>query len=261
MFIDVHAHLHAKEFDRDREEVILRAREHGVQKIINVGFDVEGNFRALALAKASEAKLSYPKIYATFGIHPHLASEWNDSVGAKIFETVKKEPKVVALGEMGLDFYKNFQPREVQQKAFEGQLTMARELGLPVIIHCRDAFMELFEILKKQNFAKGKVLLHCFTGSLEVAKEAWKRGFYTSFTGIITYPTAEDLRTVVKQTPFNHLLLETDCPFLAPQKYRGKRNEPAFILGIYEEVSAIREESSEVIGKGIEKNVKEFFGI
>lgn len=251
MFIDVHAHLHVKEFDNDRDEVIQRALDNGVRRIVNVGFDVEGNYRALALAK------KYEFIYATFGIHPHLASEWNDEVGQKIYELAKKEPKVIALGEMGLDFYKNFQPRETQIKALQGQLALAKELDLPVIIHCRDAFQDLFKILEDQKIER--VLLHCFTGSLDIAKEAWGRGFYTSFTGIITYPSAAELRKVVKAAPFERLFFETDCPFLAPQKYRGKRNEPAFVEEIYVKAAHIKKVTIHEFEEQVEKNASAFF--
>lgn len=246
MFIDVHAHLHVQEFDDDREEVIQRALDNGVRKIVNVGFDVEGNYRALALAK------KYEFIYATFGIHPHLASEWNDEVGQKIYELAKKEPKVIALGEMGLDFYKNFQPREIQIKAFQGQLALAKELNLPVIIHCRDAFKDVFRILEDEKIER--VLLHCFTGSLDIAKEAWRKGFSTSFTGIITYPSAQELRKVVASAPLEQLFFETDCPFLAPQKYRGKRNEPAFVEEIYTKTALLKNITHELLKEQIEKN-------
>lgn len=253
MFIDCHAHLHVKEFDEDREAVIERALQAGVSRLINVGFDIEGNYRALALAK------KYEFISATMGIHPHLASEWNEEVSRKIYELGKKEYKVIALGEMGLDFHKNFQPREVQIKAFEGQLSLAKELGLPVVIHCRDAFEEVFRILKARQIER--VLLHCFTGSLDIAKEAWRRGFYTSFTGIITYPSAVALRNTVKAAPLDRFVLETDCPFLAPQKYRGKRNEPSFIKTVYETTSEIKGLELSNLAIKLQENTKTFFGI
>lgn len=246
MLIDLHAHLHVQEFDHDREAVIQRALDQNVTRMVNVGFDVEGNYRSLALAK------KYECIYATFGIHPHLASEWNDEVGRKIFELAKKEYKVIALGEMGLDFFKNFQPREIQIKALQGQLALAKELNLPVIIHCRDAFKDLFKILQDQKIER--VLLHCFTGSIDEAKEAWRRGFYISFTGIITYPNAEALRKVVKSAPLERLFFETDCPFLAPQKYRGKRNEPAFVEEIYTKAALLKHIAHELLEEQIEKN-------
>lgn len=260
MLIDCHAHLHVKEFDADRAEVIARAKTAGVSKMINVGFDVEGNFAALALAK------KYDFIYATMGIHPHLASEWNDSVSAKIFETAKCEKKIVALGEMGLDYYlpggrqgKNFQPKDVQEKAFRGQLRLARELELPVIIHCRDAFEDTFRILEEEKITS--VLLHCYTGTLEEAKKAWGRGYYTAFTGIITYPSAGALREVVKECPLDKLLIETDCPFLTPQGRRGERNEPAYVKEIFEKIMKIKGLMSEEIASRIQCNVKELFQI
>lgn len=248
MFIDIHAHLHVREFDNDRDEVIKRAQEAGVSKMINVGFDVEGNFQALALAK------KYDFIWATMGIHPHLASEWNDQVAAKIFDTAKKEERIVALGEMGLDYYKNFQPKELQQKVFREQLKLARELGLPVIVHCRDAFEDAFKILSEEKIER--VLLHCFTGTMEEAQEGWKRGYGTAFTGIITYPKATALREVVKMCPADKLFIETDCPYLAPQEHRGKRNEPAFIRETYEMASSLQR-----LEINAEINVKRLFGI
>lgn len=251
MLIDCHAHLHVKEFDADREEVIERARAAGVSKMINVGFDVEGNFAAVALAK------KYEFIYATMGIHPHLASEWNDSVGAKIFETAKREGKIVALGEMGLDYYKNFQPKNLQEKAFRGQLRLARELDLPVIIHCRDAFEDTFKILNEEKISR--VLLHCYTGTLEEANRAWGRGYYTAFTGIITYPSADALREVVKQCPLDKLLIETDCPFLAPQGRRGERNEPAYLKEIFQKVTMMKKKDTSSLESIIEKNTLNLF--
>lgn len=271
MFIDCHAHLHVKEFDADRLEAIERARKAGVSKIINVGFDIEGNFQALALAKKydrpsrSEAKpLLRPKgatflIYATMGIHPHLASEWNDAVGAKIFDAAKKEEKIIALGEMGLDYYKNFQPPDLQKKVFQAQLRLAKELDLPVIIHCRDAFDDAFKFIDESKITNTKVLLHCFTGSLEVAQQAWKRGFFTSFTGIVTYPKAHGLREVVACAPLDKMLFETDCPFLAPVPYRGKRNEPAYVKEIYEYAARIKKLSIEELGSRVFQNANRLF--
>ena len=253
MLADIHAHIHVKEFDDDREKVIQRAFDAGVQKIINVGFDVEGNFRALALAK------KYDFIFATFGIHPHLASEWNDEVGANMLALAAREPKVVALGEMGLDFYKNFQPKEVQQKAFEGQLTLAKELDLPVIIHCRGAFPEIFSLLKKHKMKR--VLLHCFTGTRDVAEEAWRRGYVTSFTGILTYPNAKDLQNIFVDAPLERIFFETDSPFLAPQKYRGSRNEPAYVGEIYAAAARLKGIKMEDLEQQVEENLQEFFKI
>lgn len=253
MLIDIHAHLHVKDYDADRSQTIERARAAGISKIINVGFEVEGNFQALALAK------KYDFIYSTMGIHPHLASEWNDDVGAKILKTAKMEDKVVAIGETGLDYYKNFQPRETQEYAFREQLKLAKKLDLPVIIHARDSYDDIFGILDEEKM--NRVILHCFTGTLAEAQKGWKRGFYTAFTGIITYPSAGSLREIVKLCPQNLLLAETDCPFLSPQSFRGKRNEPAFLKETFEQIVKIRDTDSSELESKLEENVKRMFGI
>lgn len=253
MIIDCHAHLHVKEFDADRADVIERARVAGVSKIINVGFDTEGNFQALALAK------KYDFIYSTMGIHPHLSSDWSDDVGAKIAATVKKEEKIVALGEMGLDYYKNFQPVEVQKNAFRAQLKLAKQLDLPVIIHCRDAFADVFKILHEEKMEH--VLMHCFTGTLEEAEVCWRRGYYTAFTGIITYSSASALREVVAKCPVDKMVIETDCPFLAPQKYRGKRNEPSFLPEVLRQCAESRNVEYKKIEAQVYKNTLKLFSL
>ena len=253
MLIDIHAHLHVKEFDHDREQAIATAQAAGVGTIINVGFDVEGNFAALALAK------KYDFIYSTMGIHPHLASEWNDEVAAKISATVKREEKIVALGEMGLDYYKNFKPPEQQKKVFREQLQLARKLDLPVIIHCRDAFADAFKILDEEKIERA--LFHCFTGTMHEAQEVWQRGYFMAFTGIITYPSAGDLREVVRKCPLDRIFTETDCPFLAPQKHRGERNEPAFVGDIFEKVAEVKKIAEEKLSKNLKSNLMELFGI
>lgn len=251
--IDTHAHLHVKEFDADRAAVIERAKAAGLTTIINVGFDVEGNFQAIALAQKHEF------MFATMGVHPHLASDWNDQVGAKILETCKREEKVVALGEMGLDYFKNFQSKEIQEKAFRGQLQLAKELDLPVIIHCRDAFRDTFKILQEEKISR--VLLHCFTGTMEEAEEGWKRGYFMAFTGIITYPSAQALRAVVRSCPLNRIFTETDCPFLAPQSHRGERNEPSFLPEIVATIAKEKRISNTELQSSIVSNCKELFHI
>ena len=193
MFIDAHSHIHVNNFDADREQVIARAQSVGVSKIIEVGFDSEGIFKALALAKkhdqarAKRVLSNYRpveqgilSIFATAGIHPHLASEWNDNIASKIRKLAKTEDRIVAIGETGLDYFKNFQPRDLQQKVFHEQLKIAIEVGLPVIIHCRDAYKDLFSILDEEKFS-GRVLLHCFTGTMQEAEENQPRIFYSVY--------------------------------------------------------------------------------
>lgn len=273
MFIDAHSHIHVNNFDADREQVIARAQAVGVSKIIEVGFDSEGIFKALALAK------KHDWIFATAGIHPHLASEWNDNIASKIRKLAKAEDRIVAIGETGLDYFKNFQPKDLQQKVFREQLKIASEVGLPVIIHCRDAYKDLFRILDEEKFsgrpnrseakqlmprqsgAPCRVLLHCFTGTMEEAEEGIARGYFIAFTGVITYPSAKSLREIAGKIPLDRILIESDCPFLAPQSRRGKRNEPSFVPEIYKEIAKIKNLPVEKFADAISKNASDFFGI
>lgn len=254
MFIDAHSHIHVKNFDADRDEVIRRALNAGVSKIIEVGFDSEGIFKAVALAK------KYDFIYAAIGIHPHLASEWNNNIASKIRKLAKTEDRIVAIGETGLDYYKNFQPKDLQQKIFREQLKIAGEIGLPVIIHCRDAYKDLFRILDEEKFA-GRVLLHCFTGTKEEVEEGIERGYFIAFTGVITYPGAKSLREIVEHAPLNKILIESDCPFLSPQKYRGKRNEPSYVVETAKAIAQIKGIEIPQLEEQIECNVKSFFAV
>lgn len=254
MFIDAHSHIHVKNFDADRDQVIARLQAAGVSKIIEVGFDSEGIFKALALAK------KHDWIFATAGIHPHLASEWNDDIASKIRKLAKAEDRIVAIGETGLDYFKNFQPKDLQQKVFREQLKIASEIGLPVIIHCRDAYKDLFRILDEEKFSN-RVLLHCFTGTMEEAQEGIARGYFIAFTGVITYPSAKSLREIAGTIPLGRILIESDCPFLAPQSQRGKRNEPSFVPEIYKEIAKIKNMQIEKFADAISKNANVFFGI
>lgn len=251
MLIDCHSHIHVKDFDRDRADVIKRAIAAGVLKMIEVGFDSEGIFASVALAK------KYEFIYAVIGIHPHLASEWDEVVAGKIEKLAKKEEKVVALGEMGLDYYKNFQPRDLQQKVFREQLKLAKKVDLPVVIHCRDAYGDLFKILDEEKVER--VLLHCFTGTAQEAQEGLKRGYYIAFTGVITYPSANALREIARQTPLNRILIETDCPFLPPESHRGRRNEPSFVGETYAEIAKLKNLSPGDLSAAISQNAAVFF--
>jgi len=249
--IDAHSHIHVRQFDADRDEVIKRAQAAGITKMINVGFDIEGIFQAVALAKKHDF------IYAAVGIHPHLASEWNEDSEEKIKKVVKMEEKIVAIGETGLDFYKNFQPVDLQEKAFRGQIKIAQKFDLPIIIHCRDAYKDVFRILEEEGMKR--VLLHCFTGKMEEAVYALKMGYFLAFTGVITYPSAGDLREVAAQTPLGRILIETDCPFLAPKSKRGQRNEPSFIPETYKEVAKIKKMSDADFIAAISQNASTFF--
>ncbi|MEK9133180.1 MAG: TatD family hydrolase [Patescibacteria group bacterium] len=251
MLIDCHSHIHVKDFDRDRDEVIKRATVAGVLKMIEIGFDSEGIFKVVALAN------KYEFIYAVIGVHPHLASEWDEMIAAKIEKLVKMEEKVVAIGEIGLDYYKNFQPRDLQQKVFREQLKLAKKLDMPVVIHCRDAYVDLFNIMDEEKVERA--LLHCFTGTEQEAEEGLKRGYYIAFTGVITYPSASALREVAKNAPLDKILIETDCPFLSPKSRRGQRNEPSFIGETYKEVAKLKKMSEDDLEEAITQNAHTFF--
>lgn len=253
MLIDCHSHIHVKDFDRDREEVIKRATAAGVLKMIEIGFDSEGIFKVVALAK------KYEFIYAVIGVHPHLASEWDETIAAKVERLAKMEEKVVGIGEIGLDYFKNFQPRELQQRVFREQLKLAKKLNMPVVIHCRDAYADLFKILDEEK--PDRVLLHCFIGTAAEAEEGLKRGYYIAFTGVVTYPSAKTLREVAKFAPLDKILIETDCPFLAPQSRRSQRNEPSFIGETYKEVAKAKKLSENDLEEAVTQNTHRFFGL
>lgn len=224
MFTDTHSHIHfAKEFP-DVDELIVRAEEAGVTNQIIVGCTVKDSMEALEFVKARPGK----RFWSTLGVHPHNADQLTDEVLADFERLVGEEEKVVALGEMGLDYFRNFQPHDLQQETFKRQLKLAKILDVPVVVHVRDAWDDAMRILGAVG--NSKVILHCFTGTIEYARECWKRGYHTSFSGVVTYPKNEYLREAAAEAPEELLLIETDCPYLTPQLYRGKRNEPAFVV-------------------------------
>ena len=251
MLVDTHAHLQWATFDDDREEVIRRAREVGVECIVNIGFDVVGSRRGVELAEKHEG------LYATVGIHPHNASQFDRNVLGEL-RRVSEHPKAVAIGEIGLDYYRNLSPRTAQRSAFEAQLSLAEELGLPVVIHDRDAHMDTLEILAK---FKGRLngIMHCFSGSREMAEQCIKSGFYISFAGPVTFPSSHKLQTIARWIDLNKILLETDSPWLAPQKMRGQRNEPAFLPFIARKIAELKKIPLVELAKVTTKSAKEIF--
>lgn len=253
MLIDTHAHLHVKEFDADRHEVIARAREASVD-FINVGFEPDGNEAAALIAEKYGT-------YFTAGIHPHHADLATEKNLSRIRDLAKGPhgKRLKALGEMGLDFFKNHQPREAQIEAFTAQLHLARELNLPVIIHCRDAFSDALKILDREKISAA--VFHCFTGSISEAEECFRRGYFTSFTGICTYPKAENVRAVIKVAPIDRIMIESDCPFLSPQNHRGQRNEPSFLKETFQKLCEIKQMAPNVLEPILEANTKKFFGV
>jgi len=255
ILIDSHAHIQLKNFGNDREAMLARAQKAGVGYIITIGFDLETSMGAISLAE------QYDFVYATVGMHPHDARFLHDKTIAK-FRELAQHPKVVALGEMGLDYYRNLSPRSIQQKAFEAQLQLAQELNLPIIVHDRDAHKDIMKILR---WYAGKIekrgVLHCFSGDIDMAKEAIDLGFYISIAGPVTYPKSSSLQMVAREVPMDRLLLETDCPWLAPQFRRGKRNEPAYIKAIAEKIAELKGVSVTTIADATTTNVKTLFRI
>jgi TatD DNase family protein len=255
--IDTHAHLDMEEFDHDREEVIARALATGVRNIITVGTDVNSSRKALTLAE------KYPQTYAVVGAHPHEADRitWQD---ISHLREIARHPRVVAIGETGLDFYRNYARAEAQKRIFTWQLDIAADLRLPVIIHTRQAIPQTVEILKdwvKQRHTPAyqpQGVIHCFTGDIQTAKQFLDLDFYISFAGFVTYPNSKSL-AVVKTVPRDKILLETDCPFLTPQKFRGKRNEPSYVALTAETIATALDMPLEALGEQTTGNARTLF--
>jgi len=256
MLIDSHAHIQGKEYAGEVEAVIARAREAGVGKIIAVGGagDMSSNTEAVALAK------TFPDIYATVGMHPHDAKDVSADELKKLKE-IAADPKVVAVGETGLDYYYDHSPRDVQRRVFAEFIHLARETGLPIVVHERDAANDAFELLRGEGEGRLRGVIHCFTGNYEAARAYLDLGFYISFTGIITFKNAEALRDVVRNVPLERMLVETDSPYLTPVPHRGKRNEPAYVRYVGETIASVKGLSLKEVARGTTQNVRELFGI
>lgn len=253
MAIDSHAHLEMEQFDSDREAVIARAAAAGLTAIITVGTTIPD------CEKAAEIARLHPQVYAAVGIHPHEVKE----IVAGTFDTLRtlaRQEKVVAIGEIGLDFFYDHSPQEVQLRCFAEQLDLALELDLPVIIHDREAHAETLQILRR---GKGRLrgVLHCFSGDQQMARECLKMGLHLSVAGPVTYKKADQLRAVAREIPAERLLIETDAPYLAPQPWRGKRNEPAYVVETARCLAAIRGVAFEELASQTEENACQLFGL
>jgi TatD DNase family protein len=232
MIFDSHAHYDDEQFDMDREAVIKEIKDNGVIGVINCGSSLKGLEMSVKLAE------DYDFIYAAAGIHPENANEFTDEVKEKI-HSLTKDNKIVAIGEIGLDYYwEENPPREVQKKVFREQMNIAKEFGLPVIIHDRDAHGDTLEILKE--FPEVIGVVHCFSGSVEFSKECLKLGYYIGVTGVVTFKNSKVIKEVVKELPIDRLLVETDCPYMAPTPNRGKRNQSNYINFIIDEIAIIK---------------------
>jgi len=254
ILVDTHAHVDIDAFDADREEVLERAAQNGVAVIINASFDMESSRRSVALAESRGG------VYALAGVHPHDAGEVPENYLEEL-ASMAKGPRVVALGEMGLDYYRDLSPREVQQKVFREQLALARELEIPVVIHDRDAHADIMSILKKDGISGRGGIMHCYSASWEMAVDFMKMGFYISIAGPVTFPNAARLKDIAARLPLDRLLVETDCPYLAPQARRGKRNEPAYVRYVAEEIAGLRGMDLESLARSASANAAAIFGI
>jgi len=249
--IDSHCHLHTARFDSDRADVIQRAWDSGIEQMMVVGCSLEDSRAAVDLA------IRHDRIHATVGIHPHDADTAEPGVLDQL-EALAADPHVVAYGEIGLDFYYDNSPRDVQVDAFRRQLTLANRLDLPVVIHTRDAEPETLAVLGEIPAKRGGQV-HCYTGSMGTAKRLLELGFHIGFTGIISFKNAGELREVVAMVPMERLLIETDSPYLAPLPHRGKRNEPAFVRHVAEVVAGIKGLEIEAVIAITSRNFRELF--
>ncbi len=251
---DSHAHLDEPEMLRDREQVLARARQAGVGLIINVGIGRESSQAVVRTAAR------HPEVYATVGVHPHAAGSLSPQDLAALKE-LALHPKVVAVGEIGLDFYRRRAPEEVQRRGFREQLDLAWELHKPVVVHTREATEDTLAILTEYKGRLAGGVMHCFGGSLAQARAFLDLGFYLSFSGVLTYPKAGPLREVAKEVPLDRVLVETDCPYLAPQPWRGKRNEPAYVVAVAETLAQLHGLPLEEVAWRTWENTLAVFGL
>jgi TatD DNase family protein len=252
MFIDTHCHLDFPEYNQDRDQVIKRAKDQGIDYIINIGSTIDGSRRSWELSQ------EYDNIYAAIGIHPHDA----DSFSAKdeiILRELAGRKKVVAIGETGLDYFKNYSASANQRKLFSTLINLAKDFDLPLVIHTREAKEDTLKILKQSMPLRAVV--HCFSGDDNFLKDCLELGFLISFTCNITYKKAQKLRDIVKLTPLDKLLLETDAPYLSPEGFRGKRNEPMYVKLLATEIARIKEVDLEEVGRATSINAKNFFNL
>jgi TatD DNase family protein len=255
--IDSHAHVDFPQFAEDREEMLGRARAAGVSTILAIGTGPgpEKLDAALPFAEAHDW------IYATVGIHPHEAKEVTREHLDRLAE-LATHPRVIAWGEIGLDYHYDFSPRDAQERIFREQMELARAAKLPIIIHCREAWTDCLTLLKEcwQSSGLGGIL-HCFTGTVEEAKAGLELGFLISFTGNVTYPKAQSIRDVAREVPLERMLIETDSPYLAPQAYRGKRNEPAYVGEVAKAIGSVRNLRAEEVASATAANFRRFFNV
>lgn len=251
MFIDTHAHLMDKVYEGDFVEVLERADKVGVGRIINIGYDLKSSELAVQIAG------KYSQCFAALGVHPSESAKFFDGLVGEWGDKISENNKIVAIGEIGLDYHNCDVPKDLQKKVFREQIKIAQANSLPIIIHNREADDETLEIL--DEFENLQLVFHCFGSNLEFAKKLWERGFYTSFTGIITFPNAANIREVAENVPLDKFMIETDCPWLAPQEFRGQRCEPAHVVSVAKKIAEIRGMGIHEIEKVSTDNALRFF--
>lgn len=254
MLIDTHAHLNSEKFLDVVEETVAKARQAGVEKIIVVGFDRETNRNAINLAD------QYENIFAVVGWHPVDAIDFTNDDLLEI-EKLAAHKKVVAIGEMGLDYYWDKSPKDVQEKVFREQIRLAKRIGLPIVVHNRDATENLLQIMEEEGASEVGGIMHCFSGSVETAKRCLEMNFYISFAGPVTFKNAKQPKEVAEAVPLERILLETDCPYLAPHPHRGKQNEPAYVSLIAEEIARIKGLTYGEVAKATTENARRLLKI
>jgi TatD DNase family protein len=258
MIIDTHAHLMFDQFKGKEIDVLKKAAGVGVGRIINVGCSKDASRQAYEMLAKYDGK-SGVSLYASLGLHPYDVLDLSDDLLSEWEGWIKKEKRIVAIGEIGLDYFKAQVSKDKQKEAFIKQLEFAERVGLPVIIHNREADEDTFEILLK--YPKIKAVFHCYGSDLPFARKLWDHGYFTSFTGVITYPNAKNLHEVVRECPDWTVIVETDCPFLAPQRVRGSVNEPSYVVDVLKEIAKIKGRDFADIEELQERNVKGFYGV
>jgi TatD DNase family protein len=269
MFIDSHAHLEGSRYDNDREQVLARAKENGIEAYLAIG-NGDGPESAdcgIKLAEKYDSKTEYPRIWASVGIHPHEAHLATEAADAQMLRWARN-PTVIAWGEIGLDYFYDHSPREVQKTVFRQQMELAKAAKLPIIIHCRpsnnseNAWDDCLKMIAEHWNATGLGgILHCFTGSVDNARRGLDMGFLISFAGNITFPKGQPIRDAAQVVPLDRMLIETDSPYLAPVPRRGQRNEPAFVKEVARQIGELRSVSAEEIGLRTSQNFYKFFGL
>jgi TatD DNase family protein len=253
-FTDSHAHLDDESFDGDREELIESLRREGIGTVLNPGADLKSSLAAVDLSE------KYDFIYAAVGCHPHDTKFMTyDTMDG--FRDLAKKDKVLAIGEIGLDFFYDNSERDVQRKWFREQIKLAKELDLPYIVHDRDAHEEVFNIMKEEHYSGTRGILHCYSSSVEMAREFIKLGFMISLGGPVTFKKAKTPKLVAKEIPLEHLLIETDSPYLTPEPFRGKRNNPSYVKLVAEEIARIKEVPVETIAEETGRNFRRLFNL